>query len=108
MITREVRDPEAQNITVTRVHMTRDLKQARVYFRTQAATSSRQQVYRALRRARPFLKKQLGKRLRLRNVPELTFLHDDSMDQQDRVAQLLDQIAEAASSGPDDHEPKEL
>ena len=48
---------------------------------------------RALRRARPFLRRHLARRLRLRHVPELTFFHDDAVEQEDRVARLLDEIA---------------
>ena len=107
MIRRDVRDSSARQITVTRVRMTKDLQQARVYFTTHADAAGPQQASFALRRARSFLKRQLGQRLRLRHVPELTFLHDNSVERQDRVAQLLDQFADELPSELEDHEPQE-
>ena len=108
MITRDVRDTGVRHVTVTRVSMTKDLQQARVYYTAPGEDSGPRQAGRALRRARPFLKRQLGQRLRLRHVPELTFLHDDSVEQQNRIAHLFDQIADRPSSDPDDHEPHEV
>ena len=94
LLTRHARDPGVRLVTVTRVRMTRDLQHARVYYTVLADERGARDAARALRRARPFLKRQLG-RLRLRHVPELTFFYDDSVAQQDRVARLLDDIREA-------------
>ena len=102
LLLREVRDPGARNITVTRVQMTQDLQQARVYY-TDPAGDSAPAARRALRRARPFLKRRLG-RLGLRHVPDLTFLYDDAVERQDRVARLLDEVeATQLPDPPDDH-----
>ena len=100
LLLREVRDPGARRITVTRVQMTRDLQQARVYY-TDPAGSAAPAARRALRRARPFLKRRLG-RLGLRHVPDLTFLYDDAVERQDRVARLLDEVDAARRPDPPD------
>ena len=107
MIIRDVRDPGVRHVTVTRVRMTKDLQQARVYYTVLADESGSRNAGRALRRARSFLKRQLGQRLRLRHVPELTFLYDDSVEQQDRIARLFDQIADERPTELHDHEPDE-
>ena len=101
LLLREVRDPGARRVTVTRVQMTRDLQQARVYY-TDPAGSAAPAARRALRRARPFLKRRLG-RLGLRHVPDLTFLYDDAVERQDRVARLLDEVDAARPDPPDEH-----
>ena len=93
LLVRQVRDPAMRMVTVTRVRMTKDLLQARVYYTVLTDALGQRETARALRRARPFLKRQLGQRLQLRHVPELMFFHDDSVEQQDRVARLLDEIA---------------
>ncbi len=54
---------------------------------------------RALERAAPFLRRQLGSRLRLKRAPELTFTYDDSIAGQDRIEQILNQLRTA------DHDP---
>lgn len=74
--------------------MSKDLQQARVFYTGPEDDTGRRDTARALRRARPFLKRQLGQRLQLRHVPELRFEHDDTVAQQDRVAHLFDQIAQ--------------
>lgn len=95
LLTRAVRDPGVVGVTVTHVRMTRDLQQARVYYTMLTGASERRDAARALRRARAFLRRQLGQRLRLRHVPELTFLYDDAVEQQDRIARLFDEIQTA-------------
>ncbi len=105
-LTRHVRDPGVRHVTVTHVRMSKDLQQARVFYTGPEDDTGRRDTARALRRARPFLKRQLGQRLQLRHVPELRFEHDDTVAQQDRVARLFDQIAQeppvnTESSKPD-------
>ena len=95
---RRVREPGLDGVTITHVRVTRDLQLARVYYRVLADERSRREVARALRRARGFLRREIGSRIRLRRVPELTFLHDDSVEQQDRIARLFDEIEDR---GPD-------
>ena len=92
LLGRAVRDPGAVGITVTHVHMTKDLKQARVYFTIPSGARARREAARALRRSRAFLRWQLGQRLHLRHVPELSFIYDDTVEQQDRIAHLFDEI----------------
>ena len=101
LLAREVRDPVVRRVAVTRVRMTRDLELARVYYTTLPGAGDVRDVRRALRRARPFLKRQLG-RIGLRHVPELTFLHDDAVEEQDRIARLLDEIAATPVTDTDD------
>ena len=100
LLQRAVRDPAARNVAVTRVKMSRDLEVARVYYTLLPGKGDLREAQRALRRARPFLKRQLG-RIGLRRVPELTFLHDDAVEEQDRVARLLDEIAAAEPAATD-------
>jgi len=64
--------------------------------------SARTSTARALERTTPFLRRQLGRRLRLRRVPELRFTYDDSIAGQDRIEQLLKDIHAA----DDPHVPK--
>ena len=61
LLQRSVRDPALSLVTVTHVRMTRDLQQARVYFTTLGDTPNRQQANKGLRRARSFLRGQLGR-----------------------------------------------
>lgn len=105
LLLRRVREPGVNGLTITHVQVTRDLQLARVYFRVIEDGRSLRDAARALRRARGFLRHELGQRLQLRRVPELTFLHDDTVDQQERIARLLDEIqADRPAAGTGEHD----
>jgi ribosome-binding factor A len=94
LLTREVHDPGVGFVTLTRVQVSADLQQARVYFTVLGDAAARRNTERALRRAVPFLRRQIGRRLRLRRVPEFTFVYDESVSGQDRVERLLRELQE--------------
>ena len=95
LLTRDVHDPGIGFVTLTRVHVTPDLQLARVYYTVLGDQKARLGSGRALQRAVPFLRRQLGSRLRLRRVPELAFHYDESIASQDRIEQLLGEIRAA-------------
>ena len=106
MLARDVHDPGIGFVTVTRVQLTPDLQHARVLYTVLGDEKTRIKSGQALQRATPFLRRQIGARLRLRRVPELRFVYDDSVAGQDRIEQLLDEIhrdeaARRADAPPD-------
>ena len=114
LLARAVQDPGIGFLTVTHVKVTPDLQQARVYYTTMGDERGRRETQRALDRATPFLRRQLGGRLRLRRVPELQFFFDESIERQDRIERILQEIeaerSEAAAtegSGHDERDGKE-
>jgi ribosome-binding factor A len=102
LLAREVHDPGIGFVTLTRVHVTPDLQAARVYYTSMGDQASRRATERALVRASPFLRRQIGRRLRLRRVPELTFFYDDSIAGQDRIERLLGELRAGGSHSTDD------
>ena len=102
LLTREVHDPGIGFITITRVQMTPDLQQARVFYTALGDDQARKASGQALGRAIPFLRRQIGSRLRLKRVPDLTFLYDESIAGQDRIEQLLKEIRTTSPTGSDD------
>ena len=71
VLAREVHDPGIGFVTLTRVRCQPDLQQARVYYTALGDAAAQRATARALARATPFLRRQIGQRLRLRRVPEL-------------------------------------
>ena len=104
LLAREVHDPGVGFVTLTRVQVTGDLQVARVFYTALGEERARRNSERALHRASPFLRRQIGSRLRLRRVPELQFLYDESIAGQDRIEQLLNEI-HANDPHDDDNEP---
>ena len=106
LLAREVHDPGIGFLTVTHVQMSPDLQVARVYYTTLGSEPERRATAKALQRAASFLRHQIGQRLRLRRVPSLEFTFDKSVETQDRVERLLQEIHETEASRPDeDHDP---
>jgi ribosome-binding factor A len=89
LLAREVHDPGIGFVTITRVQVSPDIQQARVFYTALGDEKARRNSERALARAIPFLRRQIGARLRLKRVPELKFLYDESIAGQDRIEQLL-------------------
>jgi ribosome-binding factor A len=95
MIARELHDPGVGFVTITRVQVSPDLQHARVFYTSLGDAAARKTTARALDRAAGFMRRQIGQRLRLRRAPEVTFEFDESIGHQDRVEQLLREIAAA-------------
>jgi ribosome-binding factor A len=106
LLMRDLHDPGIGFVTVTHVKVTADLQQARVYYTSLGGEKARRESARALARAKPFLRRQLGQRLRLRRTPELQFFFDESIERQDRIERILQEInleraEHRASEGPE-------
>ena len=90
LLTRGVaHDPGIGFITLTRVKVSPDLQLARVYYSSLGDPAARKETAKALERATPYLRRQVGSRVKLRRVPELKFQFDESIAHQDRVEQVL-------------------
>jgi len=112
-----VHDPGIGFITITRVKVSADLQMARVFYTSLGDEKARRDTARALDRATPYLRRQVGGRLQLRRVPELEFRFDESIANQDRIEQILRELeaerpaaadpaaSEAAASEPAASEP---
>jgi ribosome-binding factor A len=92
ILRRRLKDPRVGFITLTAVDLTADLRQAWVYVTVLADGDQGNDAMHALVRATGFIRGELGRRVKLRYVPELTFVRDTSVDQVRRVMDLLDEL----------------
>lgn len=101
MLRGNVRDPAAKDVVVSAVRMTDDLSIARVYVRVLEEIDADRQdtVVEALGRASGFLRREIGQRLGLRQVPKLEFYWDEVVDSALRIESILDEIREEPDSG---------
>jgi ribosome-binding factor A len=100
LLAREVHDPGIGFLTVTQVTVSPDLQVARVYYTTLGDERARRDTARALGRATPFLRRQLGSRLRLKRVPLLEFFFDESVERGDRIERILNEISAERGDAP--------
>jgi len=89
-----VHDPGIGFITLTRVKVSADLQVARVFYTSMGDPTARRETEKALERATPFFRRQVGSRLNLRRVPEIEFRFDESIGYQDRIEQILRDLHE--------------
>ena len=95
MLTRgDIHDPGIGFITLTRVSVTADLQLARIYYTSLGDEKARRETSKALDRATPYMRRQVGGRLRLRRVPEFEFRFDPSVEHQDRIEQIIRDLHE--------------
>lgn len=100
-----LRDPRLGGmVTVTDVEVTHDMAMARIYVSILEAGEAREQALKALTSAAGFVRRQLAPRLGLREVPELRFVLDTSIERGARVEDILRRLAEGESV-QDDEEP---
>jgi ribosome-binding factor A len=93
LLRQEVKDPRLDAVSLTKVDLTRDLSVATVYFSLLDPNADPAPVADGLGRAAGFLRAKLGRALKVRHIPELRFVHDDSAKQAMRISELLDDAA---------------
>lgn len=98
-----LKDPRIGFVTITRVDLTGDLRNARVYVGVLGDQGQREKTLAGLRQAAGFIRRELGRRVHVRHIPELDFRYDSGLDATDRVAQLLEETkAQPTSDDPGD------
>ena len=89
MIAEELRDPRIGFVTVTRVELSADLQHARVRVSVLGDESIRNATLEGLQSAAGFLRREIARRMRLRRVPEVLFLHDPGPEESLKLERLL-------------------
>ncbi len=95
IIRREVKDPRVGFMSVTRVEVPPDLRSARIYVSVLGSDDERRATLTALRSAAGFIRHHLRPRLRMRQIPDLEFRDDRSMEHADQIARALQELDEA-------------
>jgi ribosome-binding factor A len=96
----EVRDPRLKGITVQEVRVARDLSHAKVYFTCFPVDEGGEEQERLLNgRLAGYLRSALSRRALLRSVPQLHFVHDESVLRGERLSHLIDEAVGGAHEG---------
>jgi len=100
LLQREVVDPRLSLVSVTEVKVDRELAVANVWVSALEGEQRQKEVLRALKGAQGFLRRELAQRIDLRTMPELRFHWDPTPERSERLARLLDELADETL--PDD------
>jgi len=92
IILHHLKDPRVGFVTITRVKMSEDLKRAKIYWTVFGDEKTRQESSLGLEKAKGFIRRELGKRVRVKFLPEIDFSFDDSFEYSQRIESLLDEI----------------
>lgn len=87
-----VKDPRITPITLTRVRVAGDMGKAWVHYAPLGGDGNPKLIQQGLRAASGFLRREIGKAMSLRHVPELVFEHDAGIDHSVRLTSLLEQM----------------
>ena len=88
----EIKDPRVKFVTVTDVKLTADLREAKVFVSSLDESIEQQEFLLGLKRATGYIRGELGRNLKLKHIPQIEFIVDDSYDKQERILHLIDQL----------------
>lgn len=94
IIRKEVKDPRIGFYTITRVDVSPDLRVASAYVSVLGTEEEREETLVALRGASRFIRRHLKPRLHMRQIPELDFRDDRSMEHAQVIAEMLQELSE--------------
>ncbi|MFC2067519.1 30S ribosome-binding factor RbfA [Chloroflexota bacterium] len=93
LLQRQVKDPRLSNlITINEVSVSPDLRYAKIFVSHIGGEEKRQEMLNALHTASGFLRNELGQRLRIRRIPELSFQWDHSIERGSHLLKLIDEV----------------
>ena len=90
IISQEINDPKLGFPTVTEVDVAPDYSSAKVFVSFLGKNYKKRDGIDTLRRAKGHIKSELAKRVRMRKIPDLTFIVDDSLDKADRIEEIIE------------------
>ena len=91
----ELRDPRVENVTVTTVEVTGDMRQARIHVTVMGEDTNTSQVLQGLSSAAGFLQRKIANRIESRYTPKLQFVLDQGQENAREVARILEDLAVA-------------
>lgn len=92
LLLKGIKDPRVEFVTITAVEVTPDLHLARIYFTALGDDEARRRAEAGLKSAIPYIRRELGKRLRMRYIPDILFKYDTSLEYGSRIESLLQDI----------------
>lgn len=102
MLISDLKDPRISSmVSITQVEVTEDLSFAKVYLSVYGSEEDNENTLLALKSGAGFIRKEVGKKIKMRRVPELIFKIDDSLDYSLHISKLIKQI------GKDDNDNHE-
>ena len=101
----DVKDPRMSSMaTVSRVQVTPDLKYAKVYVSVYDTDEKRESTIAALTNAEAFIRSKVNAKIRMRRIPNMEFILDDSIEYAVKMSKLIDDVIETIPDRSDEED----
>src|SRR5574341_975974 len=95
LLAREVNDPRIGPVTLTGTEVSKDLRHAKIFFSLLGSAENKAEVLAGLKSATGFIRAKVARDLKLRFVPTIEFVYDESQDEAQRIEELLNQVKQS-------------
>jgi len=102
MLVKSIKDPRIGFVTITKVSVSEDCRFAKVYFSVVGTPAERERSVKGLDSAKGFVRKELGRRIRLRYTPEILFQFDPSIEYAIHMGELIQTIQQGKEPNGDE------
>jgi ribosome-binding factor A len=92
LLLKKINDPRIEFATITGVKMNDDLSEAIIFFTTYTGEKGQKEALKGFTSAQGFIRKSLGKELKIRHIPKLRFIHDNSFDYGSKMDAILKSV----------------
>ena len=102
MLLKTVKDPRIGFVTITRVAVSEDCRSAKVYFSVAGTLAEREKSTEGLNSAKGYVRKELGRRMRLKHTPEIVFQFDPSIEYAIHIGEVIHQLKQGREEKEDE------
>ena len=92
LLLKKVKDPRVMGVTLTGIHLSDDLRSARIYYSVMGGQGEINKCQSGLDSAKGYIKREMGLRLNLRYLPEIVFKHDSTLETGNQMEKLFQRI----------------
>ena len=104
LLLEKIKDPRVRGVTLTGIKLSNDLKSARVFFSVIGGTEAIQEAEEGLGSARGFIRREIGRRMPLKYLPEIRFIHDPTLAKAQELERLFDSLRSEQGNDSDEEE----
>jgi len=102
LLLKEIKDSRIGFISISRVEISKDYSSANVFFSVLGSEKNIKDSFFGLESAKGFIRKKIGKSLKLRHIPDLKFVYDDSVAEGVNLVNLIDKVNAPKADSPDE------
>ena len=104
MLVRSIKDPRVGFVTITRVNVSDDCRLARVYFSVMGTVAEKERSMKGLDSAKGYVRRELGRRMTLKHVPEIVFKFDPSIEYAIHLGEVFDHLQQEREKNKGDED----